>query len=1633
MSSGLRRLVHARVDAPGSGDPRERGFVLLEEIVSISLLMIVMAALATFFLTVTQSTSYERARQSAIQLANTEMNLVRGLPAADLSLGRNQNLVTAQQAAESAAAAAALTTTTLAVDGTATANTALTLPMTATAVANNINYTITNYLGTCSIPTSAAAGTSCTNTAAAVSAGTAYVRAVVAVTWPGVRCAASVCSYVTSTLISPAADSQWVYDQAAPAGPVVANPGSQVTTIGATVSLQLALQPNTGVPPATWSITGLPAGLSQSTTTPGLIVGTATALTSGVTVTAVATDAFVRSSPTTNPPNDGKFTWAVVAAPTASPTTPFTVTAGATVAQPLPYTCPTSTCAFALAGAPSGIGLSTTGAAPFASTVNTTGATSGNLTLGGTVPASLAPSSTAYSSDVLNQGATNYWRLAETTGTTGTDLVGGTPLTEVGGVTPTALGAILSSSTGAATFDGSTGYASTQTPVNASGTSTESVWFKTTSTAGGPLLALGSTTGTAGASDRILYLNSAGQLTFGLSTGGSFPTVTTSAAYNDGLWHQAVGTVSGAGASLYVDGALVGTNPGVVGSAFTNAYWHVGAVRMTGWPSAPSTFFGGTIDDAAVSSTTALTLAQVQQQYADSGRVPFAVTVTPTAAATSVSTAVAGPAGAAAWTVVPPPAVAGLVTPFSTTAGAAITAQPLPYNCPTASCTFSLAGAPTGIGLSTTAGGTGAATVSVTATTGNIYLVGTVASSASGTYTLVITPKDAASTITGATATAAWTVAGASVSGLTTPFTTTVTATIASQSLSYSCPSGSCSYTLAGAPTGIGLSLTPNGSARTSVSVGSVSGTIYLVGTVGGSPNTFTLVVTPRDTASGVAGTPAQAAWTVYAKPTVTGLTNPFSTTAGATIANQTLPYTCPSSSCTFTVAGAPTGIGLATTPTGTAAGSVTITGSTSGSLYLTGTVATGAAPTSTTYANDVASQGAINYWRLGETSGTVGLDSLGNLPLLEQSGVGHNAGGAIPGSADTASTFDGTTAGSAGTQTAITGPQVFSESIWFRTTTTAGGKLLGFGSSASGNSGSDDRHIYMDNAGHVTVGVNNGSSSVVTTSGTYNDGLWHQAVGTLSSAGLSLYLDGARIGTSTGVTSAQAFNGYWRLGGDFYYGWPSTGSSSYFAGTLDEASIYPRALTLAQVQQQWADAHASTYSLTVTPTDTASTVSGTVNSAAWTVNPPPAVSGLTSPFSVRPGTTIATQVLPYSCPTGSCTFTATGLPANIGISTTSTGGTLGATATVSSTGGVLYLRGTVGAGVAPGTYTVAVTPTDTPSAAVGVAAQSSWTVASNPTITGLPSSVSTYLGQQIATNFFTVSYTCPSLQCTFTISGLSGIGLGATSGATPSSSVSVTAASGNLYVSGTVAAVAGSYTLAVAGTDTASGSAATPNTSAVTNAGPTVTGQTTPLTTSVGATIANDAVAYTCPSSACTFRVSNAPSGIGLYTSTTGPTSGSPAVTVSNGSGTLYLRGTILASTPTGSSTVGITYTENTTSVSGPASSAAWTLVAAMALTPPQATTTVRGATTVQPFTFTCQINPCTISVTGQPAGIGISGSPSTGTPVNAGTVSNGSGNLYLRGTVSGSAPSGAYPIVLTLTDPAGSSVSVSVTWTVM
>ena len=218
---------------------------------------------------------------------------------------------------------------------------------------------------------------------------------------------------------------------------------------------------------------------------------------------------------------------------------------------------------------------------------------------------------------------------------------------------------------------------------------------------------------------------------------------------------------------------------------------------------------------------------------------------------------------------------------------------------------------------------------------------------------------------------------------------------------------------------------------------------------------------------------------------------------------------------------------------------------------------------------------GATRYYALQEGSGATAVNtgSAGSAAngTFSSTGVAYNQSGPACGNGESrAVRLDGSS-GAIWTTQRVTNPQTFSLQLWFNTTTTRGGKLIGFGNGTNGDlSSSYDRHVYLTNDGKLVFGVYPGTNYTVTSPGSYNNGAWHLVTATFSAGtGMRLYVDGGLVGSAS-APGAEAVDGYWRIGYDNVNTWPSAPSSPYFSGSLAAVSIYSTVLSATQVSQAW-------------------------------------------------------------------------------------------------------------------------------------------------------------------------------------------------------------------------------------------------------------------------------------------------------------------------------------------------------------------------------------------------------------------------------------------------------------------------------
>ena len=350
-------------------------------------------------------------------------------------------------------------------------------------------------------------------------------------------------------------------------------------------------------------------------------------------------------------------------------------------------------------------------------------------------------------------------------------------------------------------------------------------------------------------------------------------------------------------------------------------------------------------------------------------------------------------------------------------------------------------------------------------------------------------------------------------------------------------------------------------------------------------------------------------------------------------------------------------------------------------------------------------------------------------------------------GIANKAYTFNGSSQ-FVSTANSYTNPANITVSIWFKTATTTGGLLIGFGNSQTGSSTSYDRHIYMNNAGQIYFGVYAGAIVAINSTLSYNDNNWHQASATMSSTtGIALYIDGVQVATNGTATYGDGLTGWWRIGYDNIRWWPSEPSSYYFNGTLDDALVYHTTLNATQIATIYNSPDGAGNNGPLCSGNTLNLTATTVSGAsyAWT-GPNSFTSASQNPsfiystayagvytVTVNSGGCAATAYTKVTTAVSGSTISYSGSPycSNAGTATVSFSGTSGGT--YSSTAG-LFVNASTGAVTlgtsTAGTYTVTYTEPG------GCTATTSITVTAPPAATisyaGTPFCISLGSGQPV-------------------------------------------------------------------------------------------------------------------------------------------------------------------------------------------------------------------------------------------------------------------------------------------------------------
>jgi hypothetical protein len=174
---------------------------------------------------------------------------------------------------------------------------------------------------------------------------------------------------------------------------------------------------------------------------------------------------------------------------------------------------------------------------------------------------------------------------------------------------------------------------------------------------------------------------------------------------------------------------------------------------------------------------------------------------------------------------------------------------------------------------------------------------------------------------------------------------------------------------------------------------------------------------------------------------------------------------------------------------------------------------------------------------------------------------IGALQGPARPVSSSTSVSYSGYQNTSVANFTATTD---LSYELIFRTQTDNGGAIFAMSDVPTGETVNGDRTLYMDNTGNLWWTMNN--AAPIGSSNTYNDGLWHHVILTVSAtSGSRVWIDNQLVISSSG-TAGKSSTTYARWGGSSLGYLANRPKSDYFNGTIDETALYTSVLSTAQI-----------------------------------------------------------------------------------------------------------------------------------------------------------------------------------------------------------------------------------------------------------------------------------------------------------------------------------------------------------------------------------------------------------------------------------------------------------------------------------
>jgi hypothetical protein len=222
-------------------------------------------------------------------------------------------------------------------------------------------------------------------------------------------------------------------------------------------------------------------------------------------------------------------------------------------------------------------------------------------------------------------------------------------------------------------------------------------------------------------------------------------------------------------------------------------------------------------------------------------------------------------------------------------------------------------------------------------------------------------------------------------------------------------------------------------------------------------------------------------------------------------------------------------------------------------------------------------------WWRFNTTTGATTVNDLsgnGNNGTVVNTGLTFGTAnvGLIPCDSTYAMRQPGNAAstGFVATPTVRPAPVSYTIATFVRSNSLRGGRILGFGSSATAGSATHDRALLFDRSGRPVFHVRTSTGNLLLAGpDRVTDNRIHHLVATFSGTVAKLYVDGSLVATSLPITPLAPYPGHWRAGWDQNIAALIPTSRNQATTRQDEVAVWEgRVLSEAEIAALWRSNH---------------------------------------------------------------------------------------------------------------------------------------------------------------------------------------------------------------------------------------------------------------------------------------------------------------------------------------------------------------------------------------------------------------------------------------------------------------------------